>query len=160
MHRASSYNMYTIKQQDAENSCDQTLFFIRCSTCFGLYQSIIWYVPVTYVWLLCGYSHTTATRMVPAYTKCDVQLLKFAPDDGIIQSETCRASNGKQSNNKNFVHLVGLYTYSHSKYYLFFLVIEATNILWCILFEIRISLYPLRALYFLPCMTSILGICT
>ena len=42
-----------------------------------------------------GYSHTTARRMVPAYTKCDVQLIKVAPDDGLIQSETCRASNGK-----------------------------------------------------------------
>ena len=31
---------------------------------------------------------------------------KVAPDDGLIQSETCRASN-----HKNFVHLVGLYTY-------------------------------------------------
>ena len=30
-----------------------------------------------------------------AYTKCDVQLIKVAPDDGLIQSETCRASNGK-----------------------------------------------------------------
>ena len=29
-----------INQQDAQNSCDQTLFSIRCSTCFGLYQSI------------------------------------------------------------------------------------------------------------------------
>ena len=36
-----------------------------------------------------GYSHTTA------YTKCDVQLIKVAPDDGLISSETCRASNGK-----------------------------------------------------------------
>ena len=26
---------------------------------------------------------------------CDVQLIKVAPDDGLIQSETCRASNGK-----------------------------------------------------------------
>ena len=43
----------------------------------------------------CGYSHTIATRMVPAYTKCDVQLIKVAPEDGLIQSETCRASNGK-----------------------------------------------------------------
>ena len=32
----------------------------------------------------CGYSHTTATRMVPAYTKSDVQLIKVAPDDGLI----------------------------------------------------------------------------
>ena len=29
------------------------------------------------VWLLCGYSNTTARRMVPAYTKCDVQLIKL-----------------------------------------------------------------------------------
>ena len=36
-----------------------------------------------------------ATRMVPAYTKCDVQLIKVAPEDGLIQSETCRAFNGK-----------------------------------------------------------------
>ena len=42
-----------------------------------------------------SYNHTTARRMVPAYTKCDVQLIKVAPDDGLIQSETCRASNGK-----------------------------------------------------------------
>ena len=34
-------------------------------------------------------------RHIPAYTKCDVQLMKVAPDDGLIQSETCRASNGK-----------------------------------------------------------------
>ena len=40
MHRASSYNMY-INQQDAHNSYNYTLFSIRCSTCFGLYQSII-----------------------------------------------------------------------------------------------------------------------
>ena len=26
-----------INQQDAQNSCDYTLFSIRCSTCFGLY---------------------------------------------------------------------------------------------------------------------------
>ena len=37
---------------------------------------------------------------------------KVAPDDGLIQSETCTASNEKiKSNHKNFVHLVGLYTY-------------------------------------------------
>ena len=41
----------------------------------------------------CGYSHTTATPMVLAYTKCDVQLTKVAPDDGLIQSETCKACN-------------------------------------------------------------------
>ena len=35
------------------------------------------------------------SHLVPAYTKCDVQLIKVAPDDGLTQSETCRASNGK-----------------------------------------------------------------
>ena len=30
-----------------------------------------------------------------ACTKCDVQLIKFAPNDGLIYSKTCRASNGK-----------------------------------------------------------------
>ena len=32
---------------------------------------------------------------VLAYTKYDVQLKNFAPEDGLIQSETCRAFNGK-----------------------------------------------------------------
>ena len=34
---------------------------------------------------ICRY-HTSgiARRMVPAYTKCDVQLIKVAPDDGLI----------------------------------------------------------------------------
>ena len=36
-----------------------------------------------YVWPLYVYSHTTARRMVPVYTKCDVQLIKVAPDDGL-----------------------------------------------------------------------------
>ena len=39
MHRAPSCNMY-INQQDAQNSCDWSLFFNIRSTCFGLYQSI------------------------------------------------------------------------------------------------------------------------
>ena len=39
-HKQDSYNMY-INQQDAQNSCDYTLFYIRCSTCFELYWSII-----------------------------------------------------------------------------------------------------------------------
>ena len=34
-------------------------------------------------------------HLVSTYTKCDVQLIKVAPDDGLIQSETCRASNRK-----------------------------------------------------------------
>ena len=34
-------------------------------------------------------------RQIPACTKCDVQLVKVAPEDGLIQSETCTVSNGK-----------------------------------------------------------------
>ena len=53
--------------------------------------------------------------MVPAYTKYDEQLIKVAPDGGLIQSETCRAFNCKirtiKSNYNNFVHLVDLYRY-------------------------------------------------
>jgi hypothetical protein len=54
-----------------------------------------------------------------AYTKRDVQLIKFAPADGLIYSETCRASYRIiKSNNKKFLHLVCSYTYfigTHSK---------------------------------------------
>ena len=49
---------------------------------------------------------------VSAYTKYDVQLIKVPPEDGLIESETCGASNRKiKSNHKNFVHLVGSYAY-------------------------------------------------
>ena len=101
MHRASSYNMY-INQQDAQNSCDQALFSIRCSTCFGLRQSIIRSNFISCTFSICRY-HTSSCCVVIAtlqpdvseYTKCDVQLIKVAPADGLIQSETCRASNEK-----------------------------------------------------------------
>ena len=39
--------------------------------------------------------HILVHPQEPVYTKCDVQLIKVAPYDGLIQSETCRASNGK-----------------------------------------------------------------
>jgi hypothetical protein len=42
---------------------------------------------------LCGYSHTTARRTGIYQMRCTAY--KVAPDDGLIQSETCRASNGK-----------------------------------------------------------------
>ena len=39
----------------------------------------------------------------------------IAPEDGLIQSETCRTYIKKiKANHKNFVHLVGLYTYYHN----------------------------------------------
>ena len=53
------------------------------------------YTSVLMLLLLCGYSNTTARRVVPAYTKCDVQLINVSPEDVLIQSETCRASNRK-----------------------------------------------------------------
>ena len=52
--------------------------FINC-TSHLVYAGICRYVS-----LLCGYSPTTARRMVPAYTKRDVQLIKVALDDGLI----------------------------------------------------------------------------
>ena len=51
------------------------------------------YMPVPYVWLLYDYSHTTARRIDIYQMRCTAY--KVAPDDGLIQSETCRASNGK-----------------------------------------------------------------
>ena len=100
--RKNTFVMY-IHQQDAKNSCDQTSFSIRCSTCFGLYQSIFRsnFISCTSHLVYadtCGYSHTTATRMVLAYTgirqmRCTAY--KVALEDGLIQSETRRASNGK-----------------------------------------------------------------
>ena len=111
-YQARKSNMFitvVINQQDAQNSCDQTLFSIRCSTCFGPYQSIIRsnfinyiafgirrYVPVyagttrlAFVWLQ---PHSSQTyRHISAYTgiyqmRCTTY--KVAPDDELIQSET------------------------------------------------------------------------
>ena len=45
--------------------------FISCTS------HLVYAVIYRYVWLLCGYSNTTARRMVPAYTTCDVQLIKL-----------------------------------------------------------------------------------
>ena len=39
--------------------------FISCTS------HLVYVGTCRYLWLLCGYSHTTATRMVPAYTKRD-----------------------------------------------------------------------------------------
>ena len=46
----------------------------------------ILYTPIPYVWLLCGYTGIYQMRCT-AY--------KVAPNDGLTQSETCRASNSK-----------------------------------------------------------------
>ena len=42
-----------------------------------LYKLYIAFGIRQYVWLLSVYSHTTARRMVPAYTECDVQLINL-----------------------------------------------------------------------------------
>ena len=68
-------------------------------------------MPIPYVWLLCGYSHTAARLIVSAYNKCDVQLIKVVPNDGLTQSIIKHIQWKIKSNHKNFVHLVGLYTY-------------------------------------------------
>ena len=43
--------------------------------------------------LLFVYSHTTARRTGIYQMRCTAY--KVAPDDGLTQSDTCRASNGK-----------------------------------------------------------------
>ena len=61
-------------------SCTSHLVYANTSDCcvaIATQQPDVWY------------------RHIPAYTKCDVQLIKVAPDDGLIQSEICRASNEK-----------------------------------------------------------------
>ena len=95
MHRASSYNMY-ISQQDAQIlvirlcfplealhvsdyispssgatfiSCTSHLVYVDTSDCcvaIATQQPDVWY------------------RHIPAYTKYDVQLIKVAPDEGLI----------------------------------------------------------------------------
>ena len=35
------------------------------------------------------------SHLVSAYTNCTVQLIKVAPDDGLMQFETCKTSNRK-----------------------------------------------------------------
>ena len=50
------------------------------------------YMPVPYVWLLCGYNNQTYGTGI-YQMRCTAY--KVAPDDGLTQSETCGASNGK-----------------------------------------------------------------
>ena len=45
--------------------------------------------------IICTSYLVYAGTIRPAYTKYDIQLIKVAPDDGLMQSETCRASNRK-----------------------------------------------------------------
>ena len=86
------YNVYISRPTRCTNSYNESLLIIKCSTCFGLlsqtsgvtFLKLYSYGISRYVWLLFCYSHTTVRRMVPAYTKYDVQLIKVAPEDGLI----------------------------------------------------------------------------
>ena len=78
MHRASSYNMYINKQENKMHKIHVIRLYFLLD---ALHVSD---------WL-----SATQQPDVSTYTKCDVQLIKVVPDDGLIQSETCRASNRK-----------------------------------------------------------------
>ena len=77
-------------------------------------------IRVAVVWLQPHNSHTYGTGIY----QCDVQFIKVAPDDGLIQSETCRASNGKYSLITRilcillvYIHIVGWCTVHTTSYY-------------------------------------------
>ena len=67
---------------------------------------IILYFPLDalHFWLLCGYNHTTARRIGIYEMRCTAY--KVAPDDGLIQSETCRASNEKIKSNHRILSIL------------------------------------------------------
>ena len=81
MHRSLVISLYFLLNALHVSDCispSSGATFISC-TSHLVYAGIC-----RYVWLLCGYSHTTARRMVPACTKGDIQFIKVAPDDGLI----------------------------------------------------------------------------
>ena len=72
MHKefVNTYLPYVYNQQDAQNSCSQTLFFNIRSTCMS--------------YLLCA-------RRIHIYQIRHTTYKKIAPEDGLIESETCTA---------------------------------------------------------------------
>ena len=71
----------------------------------------------------CGYSHTTDRRIVPAYTginqmRCTAY--KVVPEDGLIQSETCRAYSGNKAQSQEFcaycrfIYILSVSNYQHT----------------------------------------------
>ena len=91
-------DMY-INQQDAQNSCDQTLFSLyalHVSDCISPSSGAI----------------ATQQSDISAHTKHDIQLIKrlLVKKDWYSPKHVERTVKIK-SNHKNFVHLVGLYTY-------------------------------------------------
>ena len=74
MHKVLVIRLYFLLDAQHVSGCispSSGATFINC-TSHLVYAGIC-----RYVWLLCGCRHTTARRMVPAYTKCDVQLIKL-----------------------------------------------------------------------------------
>ena len=71
MHKILVIRLYfpldALHVSDCISPSSEAIFY-KLYIAFGMCQ---------YVWQLCGYSHTTARRMVPAYTKGDVQLVKY-----------------------------------------------------------------------------------
>ena len=127
---------------------------------FISYTSHLVYAGICrYVWLFCGYGHTTARRMVPAYTgiyQMRCAAYKVAPDDGLIQSETCRASNEKIKFNHRklcillvYIHIVRWWTvHTTSNSYSFLLaILESDCVEGCVGYHVFFfcstwSLYP------------------
>ena len=58
------FSVYALHVSHCISPSSGEIFFISCTS------------HLVYFWPLRGYSHATARRMVPAYTKCDVQLVK------------------------------------------------------------------------------------
>ena len=80
MHRASSYSMY-IKQQDAQNSLIRFYFPLDALHVFEYIR------PSLGANFISCTSHLVHARQEPdvsAYTKCNVQLIKVTPDDGLM----------------------------------------------------------------------------
>ena len=80
---------YVYKPTRCTKFCDYTLFSITCCTCFGLYQSITRsnFYKLYIAFDICRYGTDVYKIRCTAH--------KVAPYDGLTQSETCRACNGK-----------------------------------------------------------------
>ena len=95
------FSIYALHVSDCISPSSGAIF-ISCMS-YLVYAGIC-----RYVWLLCCYSNTTARRMVSAYTKYDIQLIKrlLLKMDWYSPKHVERILKIK-SNHKKFVHLVG-----------------------------------------------------
>ena len=90
-----------INQQAAQNSCDYTfsLNALHVSHCISPSSGATFISCISHFVYADTIRLAIATQQpdVSAYTKCDIQLIKVAPEDGLIQSETCTVFNEKES---------------------------------------------------------------